>query len=152
MIKNMLKGIGVAFLLIIGIFASLGIWTAYQSATYEKTAVPYIASAIPDISTWDPIIMKSYMAPETLEGVPVADFEQVAIYLRKLGYFISMEQPQFQTITTDTSTQNGPLTLVSYLIPVQYEHGQATLSVVLKEKENSFEVYRFNVDSMALLK
>jgi hypothetical protein len=152
MIKNMLKGIGVAFLLIIGIFASLGIWTAYQSAAYEKTAVPYIASAIPDISTWDPIIMKSYMAPETLEGVPVADFEQVATFLRKLGYFISMEQPEFQTITSGTSIENGSLTLVSYRIPVKYEHGQATVSLVLKEKEHSFEVYRFNVDSMALLK
>jgi hypothetical protein len=149
MIKKMVKGVGVAVLIVIGIFASLGIWEAYKSAGYDEIAVPFIASAIPDISTWDPIIMKSYMAPETLEGVPVEDFEQVATYLRKLGYYISMAQPELQNIT---SSSDGPFTLVSYLIPVKYEHGQATVSLVLKEKENSFEVYRFNVDSMALLK
>lgn len=152
MIKKILKGIGIAVLVVVGIFASSGIWTAYQSAGYEKTAVPYMAKAIPEISTWDPIIMKSYMAPETLEGVPVEDFEQVATYLRKLGSFISMAQPELQSITSSTSISDGPLTLVSYSIPVKYEHGQATVSVALKEKENSFEVYRFNVNSMALLK
>lgn len=152
MIKKILKGLGVAFLVLITLFIGLGVWAGYKSSAYEETAVPYIKQAVPEISKWDAPTMKSYMSSETFEGVSDPDFNQVVLFLSKMGAFISMEEPVFQRVNTSASVQQGSGTFVHYTIAAKYENGDANIIIALKEIDNGFEVYHFNVNSMALTK
>ncbi len=152
MVKKILKGIGITFLVLVSLIVATGIWSGYKSAGYEKTAIPFMAKAIPEISKWQPEVMKSYMAQETLAEVSNDDFLELVRILSKMGALISTGEPVFQTVSSSSTMQNGSMTLITYHIPAKYENGDANLTVVLKEKEESFEVYRFNVDSMALFK
>ncbi|MCH2089796.1 MAG: hypothetical protein MK175_21670 [Pseudoalteromonas sp.] len=63
MVKKILKGIGITFLVLISLFVLLAIWTANKSSAYKETAIPYLNSAITDISQWDPQTLKNYMTP-----------------------------------------------------------------------------------------
>lgn len=152
MIKKLLKGIAIIFLVLVILIVSVGAWTGYKSAGYELTAIPFMAEAIPEISKWDSAIMRSYMDPETLEGVSEEDFSEMVRVLSKMGSLISTEEPVFQTVNSSSTIQHGAMTLVTYHVPATYENGEAKLTVVLKEKETSFDVYRFKVESMALFK
>ncbi|WDE02161.1 hypothetical protein [Thalassomonas actiniarum] len=152
MIKKILKAIGITFLVLLSLALVVGIWAGYKSAEYEDTAVPYMARAIPEISKWHPEIMKSYMAPETLAEVSDEDFLEMVNILAKMGALISTEEPVFQKVNTTSTMQTGSMTLVTYQVPAKYEHGDANLTVVLKEKGDSFEVFYFHVESMALFK
>jgi hypothetical protein len=150
MFKKILKGLGIAFLLLVILFVGIGVWTGYKSAAYKETAVPYIKIVVPEISKWDHALMKSYMSPETFEGVTDANFEKVVSYLGKMGALISMEEPVFQTVSSSATVQNGAATIVNYSVLAKYENGDANISISLKEVEDSFEVYKFNLNSMAL--
>ena len=152
MIKKIFKGIGITLLVLVVLIVGVGIWTGYKSATYETTAIPYMANAIPEISKWNPEIMRSYMSPETLVDVTENDFSNIVRALSKMGALISTGEPIFQSVNSSSTVQNGSMTLVTYHVPATYENGDANLTVVLKEKDESFEIYRFNLDSMALFK
>ncbi|WDE06736.1 hypothetical protein SG34_007480 [Thalassomonas viridans] len=152
MIKKILKAIGITILVLLFLTIVAAIWAGYKSAGYEETAVPYINKAIPEISKWQPDIMKSYMAPEPLAQVSEDDFLEMVRILSKMGKLISTETPVFQSVNSSSTVSDGSMTLVTYHIPAKYENGDANLIVVLKEKDESFEVYYFKVESMALFK
>ena len=152
MIKKILKGAGITLLVLVALIIGAGVWTGYKSAKYEKTAIPYMVKAIPEISKWKPDIMRSYMSPEIMAEVSDEDFIQMTNVLSKMGALVSTAEPVFQSVRTSSSVQTGSMTLVTYIVPAIYENGDAKLTVVLKEKNESFEIHRFNVDSMALFR
>ena len=52
MFKKLLKGFGIALLILICLFVLIAVWSGYKSSEYEKTAIPYMNTAIADISSW----------------------------------------------------------------------------------------------------
>ena len=149
-IKTFFKTIGILFLVLIVLLVCAGGWTGYKSSGYEKTAIPFMEKAIPEISKWDSDIMKSYMAPETMSEVSDAEFSKMVKILSKMGALISIDEPMFQSVSSSTTSKYGAMTAVTYKVKAIYENGDATLNIVLKESGDSFKFFRFNVDSLAL--
>ncbi len=150
MLKKILKGIGKFILVIIVLFTLIGAWTFYKSSGYEETAVPYITKIVPIISKWDHDSSKVYFVPEVLNETSDEDFKKVYKFLSKMGAFISMEAPQFTNVSSSATTENGTMTLVTYTIAAKYSNGDATITIILKEIENGFQLHTFNLNSMAL--
>jgi len=149
-VKKVFIVLGVIFSVLIFLIAGIGAFTWYKSSKYEDTAVPYIKAVIPELSKWDTEITKSYMAPEVQKEITDDDFNKVIKYLSKLGSLASFEEPNFTNIYTGATLESGKTTLVTYTIDAVYENGDAVITITLLDLGNSFNVYKFYINSMAL--
>ena len=109
-----------------------------------------MAKTIPELSKWDPEIIKSYMSPELHSEVSDSDLIKMTRIMSKMGTLIATGEPVFKNVISTSTVENGSMTLVTYLVPAKYANGDATLTLILKEKNESFDIYNFNVDSMVL--
>jgi len=150
MFMKILKGLGVALLVIIGFFILIGIWTGYKSSEYEKTAIPYMNVAIKDISNWQIDTIKSYLTENVRDNLSDADSQKMINILSKMGSLIEVGEYQFTNVSTQSVLGGESGTYVSYIVPAKYENGDATITITLKEVGDSFQVYSFNLDSLAL--
>jgi len=152
MFYKILKWISIVALLLVIFIVGATTWVGYKSEAYESTAVPYIKKVIPEISKWNPELIKSYMVSETLNDVNAEDFRKMVSIFSKIGKLISIEKPQFKNTSSVNSSQHSAMTLVTYTILGKYENGDATITMTLRDEGESFKIYRFNIDSMAFFK
>jgi hypothetical protein len=148
--KKVFMVLGVIFLVIILAIAGMGIFTWYKSSKYKETAVPYLKAIVPELSKWDPELAKKYMIPKLLKETSDEDFSKIFKYLSKLGSYQKMNEPNFTKIYTGATLEDGKYTLVTYTINAEYENGDAVITIVLLDLGTNFQVYRFNINSMAL--
>lgn len=141
---------GIFFVVILGI-AGMGSYAWYKSSQYEETAVPYIKATVPVISNWDTEVIKGYMVPEVLAETTDGDFAKIIKYLSKLGSLKKMEEPSFARIYTGATINDGKNTYVTYNINAEYEKGAAVINIVLLDLGDHFQIYRFHINSMALV-
>jgi hypothetical protein len=62
-----------------------------------------------------------------------------------------MEEPQFTQVYAGTTAEDGGNTYVTYTVLASYENGDAVLTIQLLDLGESFAIYQFNVNSIALL-
>ena len=148
--KKVLMVFGGIFLVIVLAFAGMGLFAWYKSSQYDDTAVPYIKATIPEISTWNTELIKGYMAPQVLDETTDENFEKIINYLSKLGALITLGEPSFTRIHTGANIESGKQTIVTYTIDAVYENGDAVITMSLLDRGNSFQVYKFHINSMAL--
>jgi len=141
--KKFLKVVGIIFLCIVLLFIALGLYVSTKSSEYEATAVPFINEVIPKLSTWDLEVFKEYSTPESNKASSDADFSKLLRWFTKLGKLESIGEPVFKSI------MNG--NLITYIVPVNYEAGEATITLSLRDTDGEFLIHYFNLDSMALV-
>lgn len=150
MFKKILKGFGIAILSLVVLFTLVAVWSGYKSSQYEETAIPYMDTAIADISTWELETFKSYLTESELENINESDLERLIRALSKMGKLVEIGEYQFNTVTSRALVGGGSGTFVTYTVPTVYENGDAMLTITLKEEDTSFSVYHFKLNSLAL--
>lgn len=140
---------GVVIFFAVSVFAIVQIYKRYKSAQYEETAVPYVKMVVPEISKWDPEIIKKYMPAESLEGTTEERMIKIVDYLSRLGELKNMEEPRFSSVTVRT-IPGGEKTVVTYTVDAEYKIGDAVMTIGLLDKEGSFTVHNFHINSEAL--
>ena len=150
MFKKLLKGFGIALLILICLFVLIAVWSGYKSSEYEKTAIPYMDTAIADISSWELGTFKSYLTPSEVENINEDDLKRLIKALSKMGALVEIGEYQFNTVTSRALTSGDAGTGGTYTVPAVYENGDAVLTLTLKEEGDSFSVYHFKLDSLAL--
>lgn len=149
--KKVLMIFGGIFLVIILAFGGMGLFAWYKASQYDDTAVPYVKSALPVLSQWDPEVIKEYMVPKVMEQTTKEDFSKIIKYLSKLGALSSFEEPSFTNINTGATLENGKQTIVTYTINAVYENGDAFVTMSLLDLGKSFQIYKFHINSKALM-
>jgi len=147
--KRVFKRVILVILLIILFFALLGLWTWKEQSAYESTAVPYLESVVPEITTWDPEIAWGYFDQEVRDTISSEDNAKIINYLSMLGDLEYLARPQFRQVTSSATLRTGTRKLVVYQIPAEFENGDATINVTLSDRDGEFNIYNFKVDSMA---
>jgi hypothetical protein len=150
MIKKILIGIVIVIFVIVGLFASIGGWAYYKSSSYEKTAVPFIEKVIPELSMWDIYTFREYLSQEFIDETSDEDLNKIIGFMSKMGDFYSMDAPKF--VHVNTTMGNESVTLITYSVSGYYENGDANITIILREIVGGFEVYKFHIDSPALMK
>jgi hypothetical protein len=146
-----LSWLGIAVLVFVGLFAALFGYTSYKSNALEKTAVPYLRKAIPELARWDLATVKAYMAPEALKDLPDDKLAKVLAWESRLGRLQHMDNPRFVSIYSGADTTHGPYQIVTYTVPVRFDAGDGVVTVRLLVQGEGFKVFLFHVDSMALI-
>lgn len=121
-----------------------------QASRYEATAIPYIEKVLPQISTWDPVKVREYLAPEILMSVTTAELNALLASLSRIGELISIEEINFKNITSGENITSGKESLVTYELKAMYSSGEAVVTVSLLDKGGAFDLYHFNFQSQAL--
>lgn len=131
---------------------SITLYSRHEASLYEKTAVPYIKMVVPEISKWDAEIIKHYMPAETLKNTSEERIIRVVEYLSRLGALKSMQEPKFTKLYTAPPVDGVRKKIVTYSIDTVYEQGDAVFSLDLLVNGDTFAVYKFDINSLALLK
>ena len=143
------------FLIVVGgvlvLIVLIGLLTWRTQSNYETTAVPYLRSVIPEITTWDPDITWKYYAEEVRESVSQEDNAKIVRYLSRLGALESLGDPEFRQVSSSASLKTGTRKVVVYQIPAVFESGDATIDVTLLDRDGNFSIYFLKFNSMAFL-
>lgn len=125
---------------------------SYQSSLYDGRAVPYIQEVLPKISTWDPEVVKQYMAPEVLQTVTDENLQNIMGALAQIGELQSVGEMKFKKKATGGAGDLVKDPVITYTVNAQYSSGDAKVTISLLDKGDSYEVYHFNFESEALFK
>ena len=135
MFKKLLKGFGIALLILICLFVLIAVWSGYKSSEYEKTVIPYMNTAIADISSWELDTFKNYLTPSEIENINGDDLKRLIKALSKMGALVEIGEYQFNTVTSRALTSVCSGTFVTYTVPALSENVDAVLTIPLKEEE-----------------
>jgi len=139
----------VIFVLVTG-FSAFFIYGSMQSSEYDGTAIPYIKETLPQISTWDAEIVKQLMAPEVLETVSAENLTNILAALADIGELQSIGDATFKNKSTGGNVQSAKDPVITYEVEAQYSTGDATVTISLIDRGESYEIYHFNFKSKAL--
>ena len=148
--KKVLTIVGLVIVVASVVIGGIKYQSAREAAQYEATAVPYIKMVVPELSTWDPQIIKSYMPAESLESTPEQRIIQIVDYLSRLGSLKSLAEPEFQRLYTYAPVDAKKKQVVTYEVAAVYANGDASITISLIETSDSFKVYKFDINSLAL--
>jgi len=132
------------FVFVTGFSAYFG-YGYYQSAQYDGTVIPYIQKVLPELSTWDPEVVKQYMAPEILGTVTDENLE-----LAQIGELQSIDEMKFKKKATGKPGDLVQQPVITYTVKARYSTGAATVTLSLLDKGGIYELYHFNFESAAL--
>jgi len=139
----------VVFVLVTG-FSAYFIYGAVLSSRYDETAGSYIQEVLPEISKWDPVIVKQYMAPEVIRTVTTEDLAVLMGTLAKIGSLQSIGKLHFKGKSEVDDAQFVRHPLITYEVAAQYSTGDAKVTISMLDRDGSYELYHFNFESKAL--
>lgn len=149
--KKAVSLIAIIAVLAVLVFAGVKFYMHQKSSQYAKTAVPYVKMVIPEISKWDPAIVRKYMPAEALAGTSQEKMDKILAYLSKLGGLKTMQEPVFSGEDNTVMYSGKPHTMLTYKVNVEYDKGAAVFTIGLLHLGNNFQVHNFNINSKALL-
>lgn len=149
--KRIVKWVFYIFLFFVIAFAAVIFWVLSQQSEYESTAVPYIESVIPDITTWDPEVIWAYYDQDVKDLISKDENDKFIRYVSKLGGLESLGTPQFQRVESSASTGSGTRKFIFYSIPAKFDNGDASIDLTVLDRKGEFSIYHFRINSMAFL-
>jgi len=149
-LKKIIIILSAVLLVAVAIYSGIQFYTGQQAERYDMAAVPYLKMVVPEISKWDPEIIKKYMPEEALQNTSDEQIINIVNNLSKLGALQSMKEPKFSRADSNEIRPDKIKNIVTYTIEAEYENGAAEVSIGLLEKNNSFKVQNFNINSKAL--
>lgn len=149
-VKNALIILGFLAAVAASIFFGLKVYNHYKAKEYAATAVPYLKRVVPEISRWDVAVIREYMPAETLARIPDDKIRKIVDSLSRLGALKHMGEPVFSSVDSSAVVADKPATLVIYDVDLQYEKGNAVMTLSLLPHGKSYQVQNFNVQSKAL--
>ncbi|RLB69239.1 MAG: hypothetical protein DRH07_11110 [Deltaproteobacteria bacterium] len=150
--KDLKKFIIYAIFVFITGFSAYFYYGYYQSSQYDGTVIPYIQEVLPEISTWDPEIVKQYLAPAVLRTVTDEDLTKIMGALAKIGELQSIGEVKFKKKATGGAGDLVQQPVITYTVTAQYSTGEAIVTLSLLDKGGSYDVFHFNFKSDALFK
>lgn len=134
-----------ACLLIIG---GLYFYSGQQEGRYRDTAVPYLRSAMHDISEWEVDAIWPHLSPQAQEVVTREQLGNLLVRYQPLGEFSTMEEPEFSRLAAVLSLLS-PGRKISYSFKAYFENGEASVTATLSvDEDGSFSLYNFNLSEV----
>jgi hypothetical protein len=135
------------FTLLVGGLVLYSLWYGIKADRYEETAIPYIDSVMPAVTSWQPERLIPVLSPDA--RVEFENDKVRAAYqsFSRLGQFQAMEKPRFVASRADSSAQLGDIELIDYEAEVQFDSGPAILKIKLVADGHSYHVRHFGFHS-----
>lgn len=138
--KTVLKYLGIGALSVVLFFVAIGIFVGVISVDKDKVFLPYIAEAVPKLTTWD---IEQYRLLMSEQGMSAVTDEQWQLYLnvfKRLGQLQAVGEPALQNWKAASSVGTGNTTYAVYLVPLTFDTGPAHVELVLQHNNDKVEI------------
>jgi len=150
--KRFFKYLGFGLLSVVVFFIGIAIITSIGSVDKNETFPPYIAEAIPKLTTWN---IEHYRLLMSKQGMESATPEQWQLYLdmfKKLGQLQSVGEPELKNWRAASTVSTGNTTYATYLVPLTFDTGEAHVELTLQHNSEKVEINGIRFLSDLLLK
>jgi len=137
----------VFFVLLVAGLVVYALWFGIKADRFDETAIPYLESAIPSLTSWEYEQLKPLLSPAARRDF---ENEKVRAAFRsydRLGQMISMEKPQYLASQSDSSDELGEIEVVDYKVVLQLDSGPAMVKIKLIADGKSYYIHHFGIHS-----
>ncbi|MCP4391779.1 MAG: hypothetical protein GY802_26020 [Gammaproteobacteria bacterium] len=123
------------------------LWYGIKADRYDETAIPYLESALPRLTSWEYQQLRPMLSPRAR-----LDFENEKVQaayqaFSRLGQLKSMERPQFVANRFDSSDEMGDIEIVDYKVALRFDSGPAMIKLKLIADGESYFIHHFGIHS-----
>lgn len=123
------------------------LWFGIKADRYDETAIPYLESAMPMLTSWQYEQLKPLLSP----GARI-DFENEKMRVAyksfsRLGRLESMEKPRYMAGSAGNIPELGDVELIDYQVVLQFDTGPAMIKIKLVADGKSYHVQHFSFQS-----
>lgn len=122
-------------------------WYGIKADRYEETAIPYLESAMPRLTSWKYEQLEPLLSPGARADFNSKKLRAAYQSFGKLGQFQSMEKPRFTASRNETSKELGDIEIIDYQVALQFDSGPAMIKVKLVADGDSYYVQHFGFHS-----
>lgn len=134
-LKKILIGLGVLFLVIIALFA----WSGVSSSQFRKEQAPFVETFVTDLSKrWDIADVYGRMANPFIEQAATPQAQQLLHQFKQLGMLQSVHDLELRSYY---SNNNGRTGLFSF--KGTFENGEGVVNVTIVKKDGAVRVLGF---------
>jgi hypothetical protein len=133
--------------LLIGGLVLYSLWYGIKADRYEETAIPFLESAIPRVSSWQFEQLEPLLSPGARSDFNNEKLRAAYQSFSKLGQYQSMQKPRFTASRDDSSKESGDIEIIDYQVELQFDSGPAMLKIKLIADGNSYYVHHFGFHS-----
>ena len=148
--KKFLKYLGFGALSVVTFFIAIAIITSVGSIDKEETFPPYIAEAVPKLTTWDIEQYKLLMSEQGMGAVTLDQWQLFLNLFSKLGQLEAVSEPALQNWKAASTINTGNTTYAVYLVPLTFDTGPAHVELGLQHNSDKVEInsVRFLADRL----
>lgn len=147
--RSLNKPLQLATIVILAIVGSLYWYAGERQRQHDASATQFLNRALTEIGSWQRDAMRRQLSDEMSRAVSDAQLDALLDRYRALGKFKYVEQLQFARLTAALSLF-GRDTLFSYHGNVQFEHGNAALTVTIVFRDGCYRLYNFSLSNPQL--
>ena len=133
--------------LLIGGLVLYSFWYGIKADRYEETAIPYLESALPKLTSWQYEQLKPLLSPTARKDFENEKLRAAYLLFSQLGQLKSMGKPQYITDRFDSSTELGDIEVIDYQVALQFDSGPAMIKIKLIADGQSYYVQHFGFHS-----
>ena len=122
-------------------------WYGIKADRYDKVAIPYLDSALPELASWRYERLQPFLSPEA--RIEFDSDEGQAIYqlFSKLGRLESQGKPEYLGERSTSTELLGDIQLLAYQVPLQFETGPAIIKLNLVNDGQRYFIHHFGIHS-----
>ena len=134
-LKNILIGLGVLFLVALALFA----WVGVSSSQFRKEQAPFVERFVTDLSKrWDIADVSDRMANPFIEQASTPQARQLLHQFKELGALQSVQDLQLRSYLTNNNGQTGIFSFKG-----MFENGEGVVNVTIVKKDGVARVSGF---------
>lgn len=122
-------------------------WYGIKADRYEETAIPYLESAMPKLTSWQYDQLKPLLSPAARVDFENEKLRAAYQSFSRLGQYQSMEKPRYTASRAESSQELGDIELIDYQVVLQFDSGPAMLKIKLVADGKSYYVQHFGFHS-----
>ncbi|MFT5218579.1 MAG: hypothetical protein ACI9LO_001217 [Planctomycetota bacterium] len=133
-------------LLVMGL-VGYSVWYGMKADRYDETAVPYLESTIPELTSWQYYRLRPLLSPTARQVFENKKVRLAYQAYSQLGQLQSMDKPQYIASSFKSDAELGDIEVIDYQVVLQFDSGPAVIKIKLIADGKSYFVHRFSIQS-----
>ena len=135
------------FLLLAAGLVIYSLWYGLKADRHDETVVPYLDSAIPELTSWHYPRLKVLLSPQARVEFETEAGQSAYRLFSQLGSLQSIGSPKYLGDKSDTTSGLGEVEIIAYQVPLTFDTGPAVIKLHLANDGQSYYVHHFGIHS-----
>ncbi|MDH5353279.1 MAG: hypothetical protein OEY09_02445 [Gammaproteobacteria bacterium] len=134
-------------ILLLGGLVLYSLWFGMKADRYDDTAIPYLESAMPRLTSWQYELLEPLLSPTAKLNFKNQEMREAYRLFNRLGQFESMDKPRYEKSYSGVSQALGDVEIVEYQASLEFDTGPAVVKIKLIADGKSYYINHFGFHS-----